>query len=123
MKKAEESHEAHLESIRRAFDAGVKIAVGTDFAGPVGVSHGDNAAELQILVEQVGMSPMQAIASATRIAAEALGLEDEIGTLDVGKTADLLVVDGDPSQDVTILRDKAAIEVVMRSGAVVVDRR
>ena len=123
MKKAEESHKAHLESIRRAFEAGVKIAVGTDFAGPVGVAHGDNAVELEILVKQVGMSPMQAIASATSIAAEALGLEDEIGTLGVGKTADLLVVDGDPSQDVGILKQKPAIELVMKSGEVVVDRR
>jgi imidazolonepropionase-like amidohydrolase len=123
MKKAEESHEAHLESIRRAFEAGVKIAVGTDFAGPAGVAHGDNAVELTILVEQVGMSPMEAIASATRIAAEALGLEDEIGTLEVGKAADLLIVAGDPSQDVGILQQKPAIELVMKSGEVVVDRR
>ena len=123
MKKAEASHQAHLESIRRAFQAGVKIALGTDFAGPVGVAHGDNAAELQILVEQVGMSPMEAIASATRIGAEALGLEDEIGTLSPGKQADLLIVDGDPSRDVGILRQKAAIELVMKSGRIAVDRR
>ena len=123
MKKAEESHKAHLESIRRAFEAGVKIALGTDFAGPVGVAHGNNAVELEILVNQVGMSPMQAIASGTRIAAEALGLEDEIGTLSPGKKADLLMVAGDPSEDVTILKQKAAIELVMKSGEIVVDRR
>ena len=123
MKKAEESHKAHLESIRRAFEAGVKIALGTDFAGPAGVAHGDNAVELEILVKQIGMSPMEAIASGTRIAAEALGLEDEIGTLSAGKTADLLIVDGDPSQDVSILKQKTAIELVMKSGRVVVDRR
>jgi imidazolonepropionase-like amidohydrolase len=123
MKKAEESHQAHLESIRRAFEAGVKIALGTDFAGPAGVAHGDNAVELEILVKQVGMSPMEAIASGTRIAAEALGLEDEIGTLSAGKTADLLIVEGDPSKDVGILRQKAAIELVMKAGRVVVDRR
>jgi imidazolonepropionase-like amidohydrolase len=98
-------------------------ALGTDFAGPAGVAHGDNAVELEILVKQVGMSPMEAIASATRIAAEALGLEDEIGTLSAGKKADLLIVDGDPSQDVGILKQKAAIELVMKSGRVVVDRR
>ena len=123
MKKAEESHKAHLESIRRAYEAGVKIALGTDFAGPVGVAHGDNAVELEILVKQVGMSPMEAIASATCIGAEALGLEDQIGTLRAGKMADLLIVDGDPSQDVSILKQKPAIEVVMKSGRVAVDRR
>ena len=123
MKKAEESHKAHLESIRRAFEAGVKIAVGTDFLGSAGVAHGDNAVELEILVKQVGMSPMEAIASATRIGAEALGLEDEIGTLSVGKKADLLIVAGDPSQDVAILKQKPAIELVMKSGRIAVDRR
>jgi imidazolonepropionase-like amidohydrolase len=123
LKKAEESHKAHLESIRRAFEAGVKIAVGTDFIGPAGVAHGDNAVELEILVKQVGMSPMEAIASATRIGAEALGLEDEIGALSVGKKADLLIVDGDPSRDVSILKQKPAIEVVMKSGRIVLDRR
>lgn len=123
MKKAEASHEAHLDSIRRAFEAGVKIAVGTDFAGPAGVAHGDNAVELTILVEQVGMSPLEAIASATRIGAEALGLDDEIGTLEVGKAADLLLVDGDPSRDVGVLRQKPAIELVMKAGAIVADRR
>jgi len=123
LKKAEESHKAHLESIQRAFEAGVKIALGTDFVGPVGVAHGDNAVELEILVKQVGMSPMEAIASATRIGAEALGLENEIGTLTPGKTADLLLVDGDPSQDVGILKQKPAIELVMKSGRTVVDRR
>jgi len=123
MKKAEASHQAHRESIRRAFQAGVKIALGTDFAGPAGVAHGDNAVELEILVQQVGMSPMQAIASATRIGAEALGLEDEIGTLTPGKQADLLIVGGDPSRDVGILRQKAAIELVMKSGRIAADRR
>jgi imidazolonepropionase-like amidohydrolase len=66
---------------------------------------------------------MQAIASATRIGAEALGLEDQIGTLSAGKKADLLIVDGDPSENVSILKQKAAIELVMKSGDIVVDRR
>jgi imidazolonepropionase-like amidohydrolase len=123
LKKAEESHQAHLQSIRRAFEFGVKIAVGTDFIGPPGVAHGDNAVELEILVKQVGFSPMEAIVSATRIGAEALGLEDEIGTLAPGKTADLLIVDGDPSRDVGILKEKSAIELVMQSGRIAVDRR
>jgi len=123
VKKAEESHKAHLESICKAFEAGVKIAVGTDFPGPAGVAHGDNAVELEILVDQVGFSPMQAIIAATRIGAEALGLGDEIGALSPGKKADLLLVDGDPSRDVSILRDQANIKLVMQSGRITVDRR
>ena len=123
VKKAKESHKAHLESIRKAFEAGVKIAVGTDFPGPAGVAHGDNAIELEILVNKVGLSPMEAIIAATRIGAEALGLQDEIGTLRPGKRADLLIVDGDPSKDVTILRDQSNIKLVMQSGRIAADRR
>jgi len=123
MRKAEESHKAHIESIRNAFDAGVKIAAGTDFPGSPGVAHGDNAVELEIFVEQLGLSPMDAIISATRIGAEALGMDDKIGTLSPGKKADLLIVDGDPTQDIKILQDKSAIKLVMRSGQIAVDRR
>lgn len=123
IKKSEESHKAHLESINKAHEAGVKIAMGTDFLGPAGVAHGDNAIELEILVEQVGFSPMEAIISATSVGAEALGMEDEIGSLTPGKTADLLIVDGDPIRDIAILKDNQAIEVVMRSGRIAVDRR
>jgi len=123
LRKSEESHKAHMESIRKAFEAGVKIAAGTDFPGPAGVAHGDNAVELEILVKQLDFTPMEAIVSATRVGAEALGMEDEIGTLIPGKAADLLIVNGDPIQDITILKDKSAIELVMRSGRIVVDRR
>lgn len=123
VRKAEESHKAHMESIRRAFEAGVRIAVGTDFPGSLGVAHGDNAVELEIFVEQLGLSPMDAIISATRIGAEALGMEDKIGTLSPGKVADLLMIDGDPIQDIKILKDKSAVKVVMQSGQIVVDRR
>ena len=70
MKKAEESHKAHLESIRRAFGAGVKIAAGTDFAGPVGVAHGDNAVELVPARGRIG--PMSLRTSAIRRAVENL---------------------------------------------------
>jgi len=122
LRKSEESHKAHMESIRKAFEAGVKIAAGTDFPGPAGVAHGDNAVELEILVKQLDFTPMEAIVSATRVGAEALGMEDEIGTLIPGKAADLLIVNGDPIQDITILKDKSAIELVMRSGRIVVDR-
>jgi imidazolonepropionase-like amidohydrolase len=123
VRKAEEGHKAHLESIRKAYEAGVKIALGTDFVGPLGVAHGDNAVELEILVEQLGMSPMEAIVCGTRIGAEALGMENEIGTLRPGRTADLLIVDGDPLQKIAVLKEKSAIELVMRSGQTVVDRR
>jgi imidazolonepropionase-like amidohydrolase len=68
------------------------------------------------------MSPMQAIQAATGWAAECVGLEEEIGTIRVGKLADLLVVDGDPLRDIGVLRDKARIKLVMKGGQAYVDR-
>jgi imidazolonepropionase-like amidohydrolase len=65
------------------------------------------------MVKELGMTPMQAILSGTRIAAEAIGLEKEIGTLETGKCADLVAVEGNPLNDITALRQ---IRLVMRSG-------
>jgi imidazolonepropionase-like amidohydrolase len=90
--KAREVVETHSASFATAVAAGVKIAMGTDS----GVTpHGENLRELELMVEG-GMTPMQAIVATTRSAAELMGLEDELGTLEPGKRADLVVVDGDP---------------------------
>ena len=70
-----------------------------------------------------GLTPMQALQAATQWAARCLGLEREIGTLEKGRLADLVVVDGNPLRDVTLLLDPARIELVIRGGAVCVDRR
>jgi imidazolonepropionase-like amidohydrolase len=87
----------------------VKIAFGTD----AGVSkHGRNADEFELMVEH-GMSPMAAIVAATVNAADLLGLGDEIGTLEPGKAADIIAVDGDPLQDVRALK---RVVFVMRGG-------
>lgn len=123
MRKARAAHEAHLESIKKAYQAGVRIAMGTDFVGPDLIPHGENAVELEILVKQVGMSPMESIMTATKVGSEALGLENEIGTLEKGKKADLLIVDGNPIEDIAILQEKKKLLVVMKDGQVVVDRR
>ncbi|WP_100642374.1 metal-dependent hydrolase family protein [Alteromonas facilis] len=99
------------ETFKRAHKAGVKIAFGTDS----GVSpHGDNAREFALMVE-AGMSPMDAIISATRNAADLLKVSDELGTLSVGKKADIVAVSGDPLSDITRLQ---AIEFVMKDGNV-----
>ena len=108
----------HVESLQRALAAGVKVVAGTDAGGWV---HGNNAQELQCLVE-AGMTPMQALVAATGWAAECLGLEKEIGTVQRGKAADLVVVDGDPLGDITTLQRKACIKLVMKEGTVYVNR-
>ena len=110
--------EHHVESIRRALVSGVKIVAGTDAGGH---GHPPNAAELQHLVA-AGLTPMQAVRSATGLAAECLGLEQEIGTVEKGKRADLVVVDGDPLADVTILQDAKRIKMVLKDGKVEVRR-
>ena len=97
-RKAVEVSEAHADSFRRAVAAGVKVAMGTDS----GVTpHGRNLAELELMAKG-GMSPAQVLAATTSSAAELLGVADELGTLEPGKRADLVVVDGDPFELATI---------------------
>lgn len=90
--------EEHKNSISRAIEAGVTIAMGTDSGvGP----HGQNLRELGLMVD-AGMTPTQALVSATRTAAELLGVDDELGTIHENKLADLVIVDGDPLDVTTI---------------------
>lgn len=98
-------------SVRRSVEGGVKIAFGTD-AGVF--PHGRNAREFALLVE-AGMAPRDAVLSATARAAELLGAEEELGTVEAGKRADLVAVDGDPLADVTVLED---VDFVMKDGVV-----
>ena len=108
--KAREVVEAHRDSFARAVAAGVRVAMGTDS----GVTpHGRNLRELALMVEG-GMSPMDAIVATTASAAELMGLEADLGTLEQGKVADLVVVDGDPL-DLASLADR--VDSVYRDGA------
>lgn len=112
LRKTKEVLEDHTESARAAHAAGVKIAMGTDAA--VG-KHGTNAEELEYLT-QVGMTPMEAIVAATKTSSECIHDQANIGTLEAGKFADLLVVDGNPLDDITILQDRARLLVVLLGG-------
>jgi imidazolonepropionase-like amidohydrolase len=109
----------HIESLHRALEAGVKIGAGTDAGGHM---HLINARELQCMVE-VGMSPIQALQAATGWAAECLGIEHDVGGIQPGKLADLLVVEGDPLQDITVLQDLRRIKLVFKEGQLCCDRR
>jgi len=97
---------------KKAFEAGVKIGLGTDAAV---YPHGLNAHELAVYVS-IGMSPLQAIQTATVNDADLLGWSDKIGTLEPGKWADIIAVDGDPLQDITVLQH---VKFVMKGGEVV----
>jgi len=110
--------EHHVASIQRALAAGVRIVAGTDAGGH---GHPPNAAELEHLVA-AGLTPMQAIQAATSVAAECLGLERQLGTIEKAKRADLVVVAGDPLADVRILQTENRIRLVVKDGAVAVRR-
>ena len=118
--RAQAMYSHHTDSIQKALAEGVKVVAGTDAGG---YAHFINAQELQWLVEQGGMAPAQALVSATGWAAECLGLEKEIGTIEKGKLADLVVVDGDPIRDIKVLQDTDRIKMVIKGGQVHIDRR
>ena len=100
------------QNAKKAFEAGVKIGLGTDAAV---YPHGLNAHELAVYVS-LGMTPLQSIQTATINDADLLGWSDKIGTLEPGKWADIIAVDGDPMQDVTTLQH---VKFVMKGGEVV----
>ncbi len=104
------------QMIAKAHQAGVPVLAGseTGFAvTPCGEWH---ARELELLVQYCGFSPMEAILAATRNGAAALRMEGRIGTIEPGRAADILVVDGDPLQDVRILQDKSRLREVIARG-------
>jgi len=99
------------KALQKAVPAGVKIAFGTD----AGVSkHGRNADEFELMVKY-GMTPTTALRAATVNAADLLGLASEVGTIEPGKSADIIAVTGDPLDDVTMLK---RIDFVMARGVV-----
>lgn len=119
VKKMKEIQPSCFDTFRRMHAAGIRIAMGTDTA--VDPEMGANAKELEIYVS-LGMPPMEAIKTATRNAAEALGMLGEIGTVESGKLADVIAVDGDPAQDIRVLQQKDRIKLVVKEGEVYVDK-
>ena len=103
----------HHDSFQRALRKGVKIAFGTD-AGGFPWDAVNEAKEFEYET-RYGMTPMQAIQSATRVAAELLGMSDRMGTLETGKFADIVAVPGDPLQDITALQ---RVGFVMKNGEI-----
>src|SRR5262249_57482663 len=100
-------------AVAMAVKAGVRIATGTD-AG-LGIAHGQNLIELVHLVN-AGLSAMDTIVAGTATAADVCGLADQVGTLEPGKRADLVVAAGDPLDDIKLLADPPNITLVVQDG-------
>jgi len=112
--KARTMRARHEASFKKAHRSGIPIALGTDAGTPFN-HHGENAQELDRMVA-LGMSPMEAIVAATASAARLLGIEHLVGTIEVGKEADLLIVDGNPLKKISLLRDRDRIVGVIQAG-------
>jgi len=112
----ERTLEKHPETVKRADEAGVPIVVGDDFGFGSLMPHGDYAKELAVYPELCGVSNLDVIRWATRNGAALLGRLDDLGTVEEGKLADLLIVDGDPSEDLRILADRSNFHAIIKGG-------
>jgi len=99
--------ENSIASFKRALQAGVIIATGTD-AGGSPARHGFVAREIELMVDN-GMTPQAALEASTRVASELLGVQDQVGTIEVGKQADMVLIDGDPHSDIGALKNIWAV--------------
>lgn len=105
------------DALPKAEAAGVRLLLGDDYGG-VHLRHGDYGGELHTYVDGVGLSPISVIRWATRHGAELIGRGDDLGTIEAGKVADLLIVEGDPSVDIGVLADKEPM-AVLKDGKIV----
>jgi imidazolonepropionase-like amidohydrolase len=117
MDKARRVASALDDTVRRAYQAGVKLVVGTDAGTPFN-RHGDNATEIALMVK-LGVQPVDALRAATRNGAELLGKLASVGTLEPGKLADLALCRGDVVADPGRLSDRTMLEAVIQNGCVV----
>lgn len=117
IRKVQNFKDHFVNSVKMAHERGLKIAMGSDAGTPLN-PHGENLKELEFFVK-IGFSPMEAIITATKRAAETLGFEKEIGTIENGKLADLIVVDGDPLKHIACLQDRGKIVYVVKEGRII----
>ena len=112
-----ETLEAGAESAKMILKAGGRLGMGGDY-GFAWNPHGDYARELTFFVKYVGLDTHTVLQCATRTGAEIMGLEKEIGTVEVGKLADILIVDGDVLKDISILENKSKFVAVIQGGVI-----
>jgi imidazolonepropionase-like amidohydrolase len=112
-----ETLEGGAESARRILKAGGRLGMGGDY-GFAWTPHGTYAKELTFFVEYVGLSPLEVITCATKTGAEIMARDHEFGTLERGKLADVLVVDGDVLADISLLENRSHFIAVMQGGVI-----
>ena len=120
-RKMGEAHYVHREGVRLAHKMGVKMGLGTDCPSTPPWDIWDSGFELQEFVG-CGLSPLEAIGVATKGSAEAMKIDDKLGTLEKGKIADVVVVDGDPAGDIQAVVNYANIRYVFKEGRLAVSR-
>jgi imidazolonepropionase-like amidohydrolase len=120
--KAKNCANANRHTIRMAREAGVSVVLGTDFSNSRNTPYLRNGLEFEAMVD-AGLTPMEAIKAGTSKAAIVMRMEDRIGTLEPGKLADVVVVDGNPLEDIRCLIDASHIRVVVKGGVVEKDSR
>ncbi len=113
----QETLDGGAESARRILKAGGTLGMGGDY-GFAWNPHGDYARELSFFVNFVGFTPMEVLTCATKNGAKILGRSHELGTIEVGKLADFLIVDGDPLSDITLLEDRSRFIAVIQGGLI-----
>jgi imidazolonepropionase-like amidohydrolase len=113
----QETLDGGIASALRILRAGGRIGLGGDY-GFGWNPHGDYAREITFFVKDVGFTPLEAILCATKTGAEIMGRADDFGTVQIGKLADLLVVDGDVTSDITLLEDRSRFIAVMQGGII-----
>jgi len=114
-KKAIEVSKVHKENMEIAYTEGVKILMGTDSGV---ITHGQNLKELKLLCD-IGMTPMEAIASGTMEAAKSMEIDNEVGSLAIGKSADMIITNKNPLEDIRYLEYPANIKMVIQDGNIV----
>jgi imidazolonepropionase-like amidohydrolase len=116
----QEEWELGCQAMDKMRKAGVRVVPGGDY-GFVWCPHGEYAKDIELFVTDMGFSPMEAIVAATKHGSELMRMETETGTVEEGKYADLLVVDGDPLADISIFQDRSKLAMVMKGGDVMVN--
>lgn len=115
-----EDFERVCSILPEAHAAGVKFTLGDDY-GTRTLPHGEYPKELELYVRHAGLSPLEIIGWATKNGAELMGMGADLGTIQVGKLADLLIVDGDPTVDITVLQHADKLHAIMKGGIFVKD--